>query len=155
MLFLIKRKDMQRRILTALLVSAALFYACTPKEKEHTEETQTAADANEWPEMDAFHLIMAEAFHPYKDSANLEPAKRMAEEMATEADKWAGATLPEKVNTDDVKAQLQQLKADTRSLADKVKASAPDEEIGASLTALHDSFHSIMEAWHGGHHEGH
>jgi len=145
---------MKLKIFTlALFLSASIFYACAPKEKEHTEEAK--ADAYEWPEMDSFHLIMAEAFHPYKDSSNLEPVKRLAEEMATEVDKWAGATLPEKVNTDEVKAQLQQLKSDTRALADKIKASAPDEEIGASLTALHDSFHSIMEAWHGGHHEGH
>jgi hypothetical protein len=99
--------------------------------------------------MDSFHMVMAEAFHPYKDSANLEPAKQLAEEMAQEADKWASASLPEKVNTESVKALLTQLKTDTRSLADQVKNGAPDEAIGTSLKALHDSFHGIMEAWNG------
>jgi hypothetical protein len=100
--------------------------------------------------MDSFHMIMSESFHPYKDSANLEPVKRLAEEMATEAEKWSNASLPAKVDNEEMKASLQQLKNDTRSLADKIKSGASDEEIGTQLNALHDSFHAIMEAWNGG-----
>jgi hypothetical protein len=106
----------------------------------------------EWPEMESFHMVMAEAFHPYKDSANLAPAKKLAEEMALEAAKWQAASLPEKVNNDEVKALLEKLKTDTRALADAIAANTPDEEIGKSLTSLHDNFHSLMEAWHGGKH---
>lgn len=95
-------------------------------------------------------MIMAEAFHPYKDSTNLEPAKKLAAEMATEAEKWQAAALPEKVNNDEVKGLLEQLKTKTRALADSIAANTPDDEIGKSLTLLHDNFHSIMEAWHGG-----
>ena len=93
---------------------------------------------------------MAEAFHPYKDSANLAPVKKMAEEMAIEADKWASASLPTKVDSEEVKEELQKLKTDTRALADLIKSGADDKAIGSSLDALHDSFHEIMEAWHGG-----
>ncbi|MFM8913108.1 MAG: hypothetical protein ACKOE6_09370, partial [Flammeovirgaceae bacterium] len=99
---------------------------------------------------DSFHMIMAEAFHPYKDSSNLAPAKKLAEEMAAEADKWAAASLPAKVNNDNVKQQLEKLKADTRAFADQVKVSTPDADLGTALNALHDSFHGIKEAWHGG-----
>jgi hypothetical protein len=124
--------------------------SCTSK-TETTEATESSsADSEEWKEMDSFHMIMAEAFHPYKDSTNLAPAKKLAEEMAAEAEKWAAAELPEKVNTDAVKENLQKLKTDTRALADLIKSGADDAVIGSSLNALHDSFHSIMEAWHGG-----
>jgi hypothetical protein len=76
--------------------------SCTSK-TETTEATESSsADSEEWKEMDSFHMIMAEAFHPYKDSTNLAPAKKLAEEMAAEAEKWAAAELPEKVNTDAV-----------------------------------------------------
>jgi hypothetical protein len=122
---------------------AFTFYKCTQKEQHQVE-----ADAHDWPQMDSFHLIMAESFHPYKDSANLEPVKRLAEEMAQNAEAWAAAALPEKVNNDEMKALLQQLKADTRALADKIQSGATDDEIGSSLKALHNSFHSIMEGWH-------
>lgn len=124
--------------------------SCTSK-TETTETTESVStDSDEWKEMDSFHMIMAEAFHPYKDSTNLAPAKKLAEEMAAEAEKWVAAELPEKVNNDQVKENLQKLKADTRALADLIKNGADDAAVGSSLNALHDSFHSIMEAWHGG-----
>ncbi|HRG08628.1 MAG TPA: hypothetical protein PLJ08_08615, partial [Cyclobacteriaceae bacterium] len=60
--------------------------ACSKKEEtQATEETAATEEANDWAEMDSFHMIMAEAFHPFKDSANLEPVKALAEEMAVEA----------------------------------------------------------------------
>lgn len=135
--------------ITALLLMAIV--ACTKKEEASQE---AVADATEWPEMDSFHMVMAEAFHPYKDSTNLAPAKLLAEEMALEAEKWIAAPLPEKVNTEEVKSMLDQLKTDTRAFADKVKNGAVDEELGTDLTALHDRFHALMETWHkGGEHE--
>jgi hypothetical protein len=129
---------MRFTMIALFLLTALAFYSCSTKVQD------------EWPELDSFHMIMAEAFHPYKDSANLEPVKRLAKEMATEADKWAAAPLPEKVDNDEMKNQLKILKADAHAFAEMIEGGAPDETIGSSLTALHDTFHSIMEAWHGG-----
>ncbi|MBX2916744.1 MAG: hypothetical protein KF856_15855 [Cyclobacteriaceae bacterium] len=137
--------------LILVIISMVVLAACSKKE----EHQALATDSNEWAELDSFHMIMAEAFHPFKDSANLEPVKALAEEMAAEADKWAAASLPTKVDTDEVKALLAKLKTDTRALADKVKAGASNEELGADLTTLHDNFHGIMEAWHKGKGEKH
>jgi hypothetical protein len=143
---------MRLKEIAGVLMAAVVFYSCS--QKENTEEgSEKENDDSEWVEMDSFHLIMAEAFHPYKDSANLEPVKRLSEELAQQAESWASATLPDKVNNDAVKAQLSQLKADTRALSTMIKGGASDEEIGTSLQALHDSFHSIMESWNGGNHE--
>lgn len=121
-----------------------VLVACSKKEEAQVAEE---TEVNEWAEMDSFHMIMAEAFHPFKDSANLEPLKTLAQELATEADKWTTATLPAQVDTDEVKSLLAKLKTDTRALADKVNAGVSNEELGADLTALHDNFHGIMEAW--------
>ncbi len=121
--------------------------ACSGKTK--TDET-TNTESADWKEMDSFHMIMAEAFHPFKDSSNLAPAKKLAEEMALEAEKWSAASLPSKVDNQEVKASLEKLKVDTRALADLIKSGADDQSVGASLNSLHDSFHGIMEAWHGG-----
>lgn len=131
-----------------LLIALGFLVAIACSTKQQTAEAPKDG-MNDWKEMDSFHLIMAEAFHPYKDSANLAPVKKLAEEMATEADKWASAVLPEKMNNDEVKESLQKLKSDTRALADMIKSDADDAAVGSSLNALHDSFHSIMEAWHG------
>ena len=138
------------RIFLLTLIFGIFLFACGNKDKQEAPTAAEVTDADEWPEMDSFHMIMSESFHPYKDSANLEPVKRLAEEMAQEADKWAGQPLPAKVDNEEVKAKIQLLKTDTRNLADKIKAGASDEEVGVLLNSLHDSFHAIMEAWNGG-----
>lgn len=137
-------------LITLLWVGVMSFYSCS--QKKNTDTTSEQDDPIEWAEMDSFHTIQVEAFYPYKDSANLEPVKHLAEAMAQEASTWASASLPQKVNNDEMKAQLNQLKADTRALAEMIKGGASDDEIGASLQALHESFHVIMEIWN---EEGH
>lgn len=142
---------MKIKNLVLFVLFITILSACS--EKKHEENEGMLADETdemEWAEMDAFHMVMAEAYHPYKDSTNLAPAKELAAEMALEAEKWTNAVLPEKVNTDEMKAQLNQLKTDTQSLADKIKGGATDQEIGATLQALHESFHGIMEMWNAG-----
>ena len=139
-------------VLFFILIGAVV--SCSGK-KESTEEashehdhgTEASSEAD-WKEMDRFHMIMAETFHPFKDSANLTPIKAHAEHLAMEAETWASSTLPDKVNNDGMKAKLGKLKGDTRALADAVKSGAADNEIGAKLTETHDLFHEIMEAWH-------
>ena len=133
----------------SIFVAGLIFVGCSGKKESST------ASSNTWAEMDAFHMIMAESFHPLKDSANLAPAKANAESMASEAAKWASASLPAKVDNEEVKAMLEGLKASTRTFADKVKGGATDEELATSLTALHDEFHALHEAWQGGGHEEH
>ena len=139
------------RILLIALITVS--YSCGQKGTESTEylveEEVVTEDSDEWPELDEFHMIMAESFHPYKDSMNVDPAKANAEEMANVASRWAQANLPSKVDNDDVKAILVQLKAETAEFSTLV-ATASAEEIGASLTHLHDTFHKLQEQWYGG-----
>lgn len=143
--------------LTYLFVISAVILCCSGKKEgddaghhHEAEEAGSVSDGNDWKEMDDFHVIMAETFHPFKDSANLEPVKIHSEHLAMEAEKWAGSTMPEKVNNDDVKAKLDRLKAETRTLVDKIKEGAPDEAIGTQLTTVHNTFHEIQESWYGG-----
>jgi hypothetical protein len=130
----------------ALFVLAIIAFACGEKKTETTETTE----AKEWKQMDDFHLIMAEAFHPYKDSANLAPAKQMAEDMAISAVQWLDAELPEKVRNDEMKANLKQLNIGSQDLLKLVVDDAADSLIAKSLTDLHDTFHKIQEGWYGG-----
>jgi hypothetical protein len=131
---------------TLQLTGIGLFiFSCGPT-AQHSESISTTDD---WPQMDAFHMTMAEAFHPLKDSGNVEPAKRLITTLAAEADKWASAPLPEKVNNDEMNARLQKLKTDLRALANQVNNGAPEDQVGTTLYAIHDQFHEIMEVWHG------
>src|SRR5689334_5306090 len=127
--------------LVLILLGFTFILACSGKKEE------TAS--NDWPEMDEFHMVMASSFHPFKDSAYMEPAKANAAEMAKVAEKWANAPLPEKVNTDEMKASLAQLKSDTQAFVQTVQGS-DTTKIGADLTSLHDLFHKLQEAWYAG-----
>lgn len=127
------------------LVLLATIISCG--KKEHHEEVSN------WKELDSFHALMAEAFHPLKDSGDTRPATRMMDQLATEAEKWAAAPLPEKVNTPEMKERLNKLKTDLRKLSDDINDGAPEDQIGTTFFDIHDEFHKIMEAWNGGHHE--
>lgn len=128
-------------------IAVIAFSACTSKK---------AGAAREWKEMDDFHMVMAETFHPYKDSADLGPVRAKAAELTSSAEKWATAPLPEKVDNDEMRTRLQQLRSEAEALEDIV-AAGTDQEIGAQLTRVHDLFHSIQETWYseGENHEHH
>ena len=91
---------------------------------------------------------MADAFHPFKDSSNLAPAKSLAKVMAEEATKWESSTLPEKVDNEEMKTRLHKLNADSQSFLKLTSSNAPDSVIGQSLTDLHHLFHEIQEGWY-------
>lgn len=128
-----------------LFIALILAFACSQKEEKETE----AEDDVEWQAMDEFHTVMADVYHPLKDSSNLEPIKKDAGELSAAATKWAQTKLPSKVDNDDTKAMLAQLEDGAKELSKMVKDGATtDEVIAAKLTMLHDTFHSIMERWY-------
>ncbi len=135
---------------------SAMFYAmiillvigcASRKEKDPELDSPIVKDQSVWEEMDDFHLVMAETFHPFKDSANLEPVKMRAAELAVAANKWVDAPLPEKVDNDQVKASLEKLKVQAANLAQSVKT-ADDNVISDQLTDLHDTFHELQDMWY-------
>ena len=127
-----------------------VFSACTSKKDGANE----ASADGEWKPMDDFHMIMAESFHPFRDSADLGPAIANAESMAAAAEKWLNSPIPEKVNNDEVKAKLEELNDQAVSFVTISKA-GDQNAIGESLTNMHDLFHSLQEEWYGDHEEGH
>jgi len=133
----------------AILLGQFLLVMCAKPSKEDEQI--------EWKQMDDFHAVMADVYHPLKDSGNLAPIKSRAEELATSASAWADATLPEKVDNEEVKGLLIKLKDGTRGLADQIKAGAADDVIQSQLTSLHDLFHALQEKWYqaGDGEEGH
>ena len=134
----------QQLIKVIVIMISMLSLSCGSKKEDHTN-----ADSNTWKEMDDFHMVMAETFHPYKDSSDLAPVKSKASELVASADKWSSSPLPEKVNTDEMKEGLQKLKSETEVLADLVQAGG-DDAIGSQLKKVHDLFHEIQEMWYGG-----
>ncbi|MBI1770458.1 MAG: hypothetical protein HYR67_18980 [Bacteroidetes bacterium] len=129
--------------LIAIVVLWSFCAACS--HKEHHEKKA------EWKELDSFHKIMADVFHPLKDSGDLKPVKKLAAQLAEEAERLASSSLPENLRSDEMKSNLEKLKTDSKSLADEIAKGASDDAIKEKLTALHDQFHKIMEASQGSH----
>jgi len=130
---------------TLSFIFVLLFaFACSEKQKEAAE----GEDDVEWKEMDEFHAVMADVYHPLKDSNNLEPIKKDAGNLAAAATKWAQAKVPSKVDNEDTKELLAKLEDGCQQLKQLVNDKADDQEIATKLTALHDTFHSVMEKWY-------
>lgn len=124
-----------------LFVALALCVACSQKSNE-------AEDDVEWKEMDEFHAVMADVYHPLKDSGNLEPIKKDAGALANVAKRWAQSKLPSKVDNEETATLLAQLEDGCEQLNQLVNDKASDDEIATKLTNLHDTFHTIMEKWY-------
>jgi hypothetical protein len=116
-----------------------LFISCGSKEKSST--------SNDWKALDSYHDVLAAAYHPLKDSGNVEPARRLLTSLAEKGDSLALASLPEKVNNEEMKSLISKIASDTRSLADEVKVGASDSIIAIKLNPIHDQFHKIHELW--------
>ena len=104
-----------RKFISGIIITVAVVsIACSgKKEGEHDAHQDQEITSDHWKEMDDFHMVMAEAFHPYKDSSNLEPAKQNAASLKAAAENWSQAALPSKFEGDDeIKFKLNQLKAD-------------------------------------------
>lgn len=131
-----------RIVLCVFMVSAALFVSCNGKKE--------SSSSDEWKALDSYHDVLAEVYHPLSDSGNVEPARRLLGSLAEKGDSLAIASLPEKVNTSEMKSLIRIITSDTRSLANEIKNGVSDSIISQKLNPIHDQFHKIHEIWKGG-----
>ncbi len=111
-----------------------------------TESPAAMAQASDkWAELDAYHNVMSQTFHPAEDG-KLEPIRKRAGELAEKAKQWLESKPPKVYDTADIKALLVKLNAESKALADAIANGAKDEQLKKDLTALHDSFHEIIGA---------
>src|SRR6478736_1789422 len=130
-----------------LAIGVAGVVSCNTKDKSKKSAGSESAD-EEWVALDAFHTVMADVYHPLKDSGNLQPIKQRSEELAAEADNLANAKLPAKIDNEEVKAMISALQESVHGINDEVKAGATDEQIRGLLEGAHTLFHHIQEQWY-------
>lgn len=96
-----------------------------------------------WPELEAFHKVMSQTFHPAEEG-NYQPIKERIGEMVEAAAKLNSSTVPAEYNKPDIIETAKKLETDSKSLEEKIKAGATDKEIFTDLNSLHDTFHKIV-----------
>lgn len=101
------------------------------------------AKSDNWPELKAFHSVMAQTFHP-SEEGNLQPIKERAGEMVEKAEALAKSTIPADFSNDKIKKAIEKLVADSKDLKTLVDKKESDEVITKNLSALHDTFHEII-----------
>jgi hypothetical protein len=135
------------KISSLIFIMTLVLMALACDIKHHGEQNHSGTV--EWKEMDNFHMVMAEAFHPYKDSSNLEAAKAKAPELATAAKAWKSSAIPDGMDSGKVNPKLERLAILSEEFVHQVETES-DEVIGAKLTVLHDVFHELQNDFYAG-----
>ncbi len=138
----------------ALALLALSLTSCAKQEEAKKEEAKpqmleaqkSAPKLEEWAEMEIFHSVMAETFHPMEDG-EMKPIMTRAQEMADKAKAWQNSTPPARYAPvkDSVNFYLAKLVVESQALADMVAKKAKEDDIKKSLTALHDRYHTVSD----------
>ena len=127
--------------------------------KEPAEHAGHHEAASGWKELDAFHALMMQTWHPASATNDLAPARAKAGAMADAARAWAAATVPAACDKPDVRATIARLATDSRTLADlAARPETTDAALKLALKALHDRFEVVEHGCQparvrpGGHH---
>jgi hypothetical protein len=97
-----------------------------------------------WKEMEDFHTVMSQTFHPAEEG-HLDPIKNRSQEMVDKAVAWQKSTAPEGYDKKKVEASLKKLVKGVKELNTLIKAKTADKTVKEKLSGLHTIFHEIME----------
>ena len=117
-------------------------------EKNKKEESaQKKKKQESWPELDDYHAVMAQTFHPAEEG-NLKPLYANAEQLAAKASILKKSVVPAKYQKLGVKESVEALEKESVALAKMVKKKKSEDELKKAIFALHDRFHEVMEKCH-------
>ena len=117
------------------------------KEKRAEATRKKQVDEGRWPELDDYHAVMAQTFHPAEEG-NLKPLYANAEQLAAKASILKKSVVPAKYQKPGVKESVEVLEKESVALAKMVKKKKSEDELKKAIFALHDRFHEIMEKCH-------
>ena len=96
-----------------------------------------------WKELNTFHEVMAETFHP-SEEGNLKPIRERSGEFLASAKALQSGKIPTLFNTPEVKKSIDDLVKGATMLHQMVLRKTDDKSITKKLGELHDTFHTIQ-----------
>ena len=96
-----------------------------------------------WKELDAFHIVMMQTWHPASMMKNLQPTREKAAELAQKGAAWSTGTFPMGCDDSLTRAAVAKIAGEAKALGDLVAAKAADDALFAGLKALHQQFESV------------
>ena len=137
------------------LSSAAAQHEHQPTKVEKDKPAAHAGHSQEhmsgWKELDAYHMVMMQVWHPAKEKGDLAPIRAQAAKLADAADVWAAAAVPSACDTPANRSNIAKVKAESRALV-ALASNGTDAEIKAALAALHDRFELVNRGCKVAHH---
>lgn len=98
-----------------------------------------------WQELDRFHMVLMQTWHPIKDKADVEPTRRSMTVMKTVAEALTASTAPKGCDTPELEKARKTLTANVAALAKLVDSKADDKAITEAMKELHDNFEVLEE----------
>jgi hypothetical protein len=100
------------------------------------------SSVEKWKELQEFHQVIAQTFHPAEDG-DFKPIKERSGELAEKARLLSESKIPAEFSKPEMRQAIQELNAGCRKLNAMIQGKTTDEEIKKSLSAIHDTFHKI------------
>lgn len=97
-----------------------------------------------WKELEEFHTVMSQTFHP-SENGDLQPIKTRSGELAAKAKALQKSAIPTAYQKPGVKESLKLLAKESKAFDKAVHKKMADAEITRTMSALHDRFHEVME----------
>ncbi len=101
--------------------------------------------ASGWKELDSFHMVMQQAWHPVKDNGDVAPARSKASQLLASANTLAAAKAPKGCDTPELRSAAATIKKEAESFAKLVSSKAADKAIADAIKTLHDKFEVLEE----------
>lgn len=129
----------------SLLAAAATLLLAVTAAAQAPVSKDTHHAAGGWKEMDAFHMVMMETWHPARGATrDLAPIRAKASALAEAARVWAAAPAPAACADSAARAAVAGVAADAGALQALVAARASsDSAVYGALRALHDRFEPL------------
>lgn len=137
-----------RNFWNLMMILLAGFFFTSCNSTTTTEEADSAVDQAAIEKAfdglkEDYHSVMAATFHPAEED-NLDPVKAQYAALATSAEVWNKADIPESLQEKGLDKSLKLLAKESKEIGDLIEKGATDEDIKAAIFALHDRFHEIQ-----------
>lgn len=98
-----------------------------------------------WKELDSYHMLMMETWHPIKDKGDVAPIRAKATRLVDAARLLGKSTPPAKCNKPELKKAAADLVGSTEAVANLVTKKADDAALSAAMKKLHEEFEVLEE----------
>jgi hypothetical protein len=117
-----------------------LFFALIAFVGTGFAQTQKAAV---WPELKAFHTVMAATFHPAEEG-DFAPLKEKAPELYRASKVLYASEIPSNYKPEETKKTLEALMIQCHDVWAHIDQKGSDEKLKTLITDAHEIFHKVM-----------